>query len=270
MNTLLTCIFLYLLGPLVRSNSPSITFLPVRYLLTCLGLCCNPKRSHGIVFHTGNPYVAKRIERLLIRTFVGSCLVMISTVANMTQLTVFHGDELGFLCLILCNSDGSSQQPRFFHHANKLVTWTVIVFHWLSTSPKPYPKSSFESVLQCVTHHWNYPRVPTNTNQIFRARGRHVTAAPEDPTTRTLRRHTMHSAVSLELHSGIPVSIEEVQSTSPEPMLGLGPTYVDYTLSPPSTQQNQTKPGRDRRRSTPAVMFESIPLDRIRSQSLPR
>jgi hypothetical protein len=222
------------------------------------------------VFHTGNPYVAKRIERLLIRTFVGSCLVMISTVANMTQLTVFHGDELGFLCLILCNSDGSSQQPRFFHHANKLVTWTVIVFHWLSTSPKPYPKSSFESVLQCVTHHWNYPRVPTNTNQIFRARGRHVTAAPEDPTTRTLRRHTMHSAVSLELHSGIPVSIEEVQSTSPEPMLGLGPTYVDYTLSPPSTQQNQTKPGRDRRRSTPAVMFESIPLDRIRSQSLPR
>jgi hypothetical protein len=142
----LTLVFVHLLGPVVRSNSLSIAGSPISSLATCLGHCCQPTRSKSIEFHTGNPQVAKRIENLLWRTFVGSCLVLISTIANLTQLTIFEGREMGFLCLLLCNCDSTYWKLESYRHANSLVTWTAIVFHWLSTASEPDPRSSVVSV----------------------------------------------------------------------------------------------------------------------------
>jgi hypothetical protein len=145
-NTFLTLVFVYHLGPVIRSNSLSIAGPPISCLATCLGYCCQPTRSKNIKFHTGNSHVAKRIENLLWRTLIGSCLVLISTIANLTQMTILGGKEMGFLCLLLCNCDSTSLKDDYCHRAKSLVTWTAIVFHWLSTASEPDPRSSVVSV----------------------------------------------------------------------------------------------------------------------------
>jgi hypothetical protein len=109
-NTLLTIIFVYFLGPVVRSNNSSKSAAPISGLVTSLGHCCDPERSRSIAFHTGNPRVAKRINYLLWRTLIGTCLVIIPTVTNMLQSMILKGQELGFLCLVACNCDGRSSR----------------------------------------------------------------------------------------------------------------------------------------------------------------
>jgi hypothetical protein len=104
-NILLTLIFVYHLGPIIRSNRLMGTSSPISFFTTCLGYCCASTKNEGIVFHTGNAKVAKRIEKLVWRSLIGSCLVLIPTAANMTQLTIVKGREMGFLCIIICNSD---------------------------------------------------------------------------------------------------------------------------------------------------------------------
>jgi hypothetical protein len=104
-NVLLTLIFVYHLVPVIRSNRLVDLSKPMSYFATCLGYCCASTPSEGIKFHTGNAKVAKRIENLIWRSLIGSCLVLLPTAANMTQLTILKGHELGFLCIIVCNSD---------------------------------------------------------------------------------------------------------------------------------------------------------------------
>jgi hypothetical protein len=113
-NILTTLIFVYHLVPVIRSNRLTDLSKPIGCFATCLGYCHASTKSEGIKFHTGNAKVAKRIENLIWRSLIGSCLVMIPTAANLTQLTIFKGHELGFLCIIICNSDGRSSRHRDF------------------------------------------------------------------------------------------------------------------------------------------------------------
>ncbi|KAH7386686.1 hypothetical protein DE146DRAFT_620871 [Phaeosphaeria sp. MPI-PUGE-AT-0046c] len=130
-NIILTMVFLYLLGPVIRLNNFAIPNLHISRVATWLGTHCQNSQGHSIELRAANPHVAKRVEKLLLRTFAGSCLVLPPTVGNLTQLLVLRGRDLGFVCLLLCSCD---------------VTWTVCVFHWLSVSSEPDPKTSLVSV----------------------------------------------------------------------------------------------------------------------------
>lgn len=104
-NILLTLVFVYLLGPVIRSNNQAIPSPSASHLALWLCSCRQRKRHPEVRVHTGNPQVAKRIENLLWRTFVGACLVMVTTAANLLQLTILEGKEWGFVCLTLCTLD---------------------------------------------------------------------------------------------------------------------------------------------------------------------
>lgn len=54
----------------------------------------------------GNQRVVLKLEKLLWKTFAGSVLVIISTVANVSTLTALGGRELGWVCLTTCTFDG--------------------------------------------------------------------------------------------------------------------------------------------------------------------
>lgn len=102
-NILLTFIFVHLLGPLINSNN-SKRFSASR-IATCFTGCCGASDKLKVNLHTGNQRTAKKIERLLWRTFIGSTLVMLPTVANLIQIAIFQG-EFAWLCLALCTIDG--------------------------------------------------------------------------------------------------------------------------------------------------------------------
>ncbi|KAH7357442.1 hypothetical protein BKA66DRAFT_574439 [Pyrenochaeta sp. MPI-SDFR-AT-0127] len=117
-NILLTLVFVFLLSPLIRSGSHSTAAFPASRFTKCLGsLWRRPRPSHSLDLRPANQVRAKKIERLLWRTFIGSCLVLIPTVGNMASLTSLKGRELGWVCLTICTFD---------------VTWTVGVLHWLT------------------------------------------------------------------------------------------------------------------------------------------
>jgi hypothetical protein len=106
-NVLLTVLFVYLLGPVMRMNDFSNSNRIMRRLANAANTCCVSARKRNIGGpNLGNPRVAKRIEKLLWRTFAGSCLVLMPTVANMSQLIYFNGQERGLICLSVCNVDG--------------------------------------------------------------------------------------------------------------------------------------------------------------------
>ncbi|OAL02730.1 hypothetical protein IQ06DRAFT_245408, partial [Phaeosphaeriaceae sp. SRC1lsM3a] len=104
-NLLLTLTFLYLLGPVIRSNNFAIPGLHISRVTSWIGTYCKSSRSRGVELRAANPRVAKRVEKLVLRTFVGSCLVLPPTVGNLTQLLVLRGRDLGFVCLLLCSCD---------------------------------------------------------------------------------------------------------------------------------------------------------------------
>ena len=108
-NVLLTLVFVYLLSPLVRtSRLPSAAF-PASRFTKCLGSLCSRSRARNMVdLRPANQSRAKRIEKLLWRTFIGSCLVLVPTVGNMASLTTLRGKELGWVCLTVCSFDSMS------------------------------------------------------------------------------------------------------------------------------------------------------------------
>jgi hypothetical protein len=115
-NTALTLVFICLLGPAMRSNVCTQRSFGSRLAIR-LCMCCGLDREEKVQLHTSNPQVAKRLDDLLWRTFAGFCLVLVSTVANLTQLAVVTGKEWGYLCLILCTMDGMFMMPKLFHKA---------------------------------------------------------------------------------------------------------------------------------------------------------
>jgi len=113
LNVLLTLVFVYLLSPLIRSGKLSTKAFPASRLTTFLGNMCSRSKSRTslIQANQGNQHMVKKIERLLLKTFIGSILVMLPTVGNMSALSALSGRELGWLCLTTCTFDGSYASP---------------------------------------------------------------------------------------------------------------------------------------------------------------
>ncbi|OAL50872.1 hypothetical protein IQ07DRAFT_643014 [Pyrenochaeta sp. DS3sAY3a] len=117
-NVCLTLIFVYLLSPLVRAGSLPTSAFPASHFTKCLARYVRRARTRASVdLRPANQDAAKKIEKLLWRTFIGSCLVLIPTAGNLASLTSLKGRELGWVCLTICTFD---------------ITWTVCVFHWLT------------------------------------------------------------------------------------------------------------------------------------------
>ena len=105
-NVLLTGIFIYLLRPLFRFNtagSPdALAGKGVRKLFKVPHARSNHSDT-GIV----NLHSFKSIQRLLWKSLAGSVLVMMPTVGNLSALIPLHGEELGWICLLICTLDGT-------------------------------------------------------------------------------------------------------------------------------------------------------------------
>lgn len=125
LNILLTFVFVYLLSPLIRSGKLSFMAFPASRLTKCLGhMCGRPKSKNSLIQASeGNRTMVKRIERLLLRTFIGSFLVTIPTISNMAVLGALKGRELGWVCLITCSVDGSSAGPGHSSKANSRCSY---------------------------------------------------------------------------------------------------------------------------------------------------
>lgn len=145
-QVILTFSFIYLLGPVIRLNDISGSRRIASRLASAASNCDWFRRRRGglVVHNLGNPQVARRIEKLLWRTFIGSCLVLFPTVANMIQLTILHGRERGFICLTLCTLDGMIYLPLVSSNTESAVIWAICVLHWLMNSTvaevKPLPR----------------------------------------------------------------------------------------------------------------------------------
>jgi hypothetical protein len=142
-NILLTTSFVYHLGPTLRAN---LLARPGRRLSTLLGPYCKGKTGQAFPLRTGNAQVADRVEKLLWRTFVGLCLVLLPTIGNLVHSVVVQDNDPGFVCVLLCSCDGMYAWLSLTRFADVLVTWTVAVFHWLAVSSEPDPRSSVELV----------------------------------------------------------------------------------------------------------------------------
>lgn len=55
----------------------------------------------------------RNIKTLLWKCLIGSTLVMLPTVANMTQFYIMDSRELGWVCLTICTLDGKSSNHHF-------------------------------------------------------------------------------------------------------------------------------------------------------------
>lgn len=59
-----------------------------------------------------------RLQRLALKTFIGSCCALTSSIANLTVLMALKG-EVAWLCLMLCNSD---------------IVFSAIVIQWVTSN----------------------------------------------------------------------------------------------------------------------------------------
>ncbi|KAJ4982669.1 hypothetical protein SVAN01_11842 [Stagonosporopsis vannaccii] len=118
-NILLTATFAYLLSPLIRSGTLSAKAFPATRLAECFSAIWERQKGDAGILPAdrGNQHVVEKLEKLLWKTFLGSVLVMIPTIANLAAITAFNGRELGWVCLTTCTFD---------------VVWTVFVIHWLT------------------------------------------------------------------------------------------------------------------------------------------
>lgn len=109
-NVLLTMVFVYLLSPLVRNDALPVKAFPATRLTRCISsLCKRSKAKTGMLSaNEGNQHAAKKLEKLLWKTFIGSVLVMMPTAGNFLALSALGGRELGWLCMTTCTLDGSS------------------------------------------------------------------------------------------------------------------------------------------------------------------
>ncbi|WDK18616.1 hypothetical protein CGRA01v4_09901 [Colletotrichum graminicola] len=59
-----------------------------------------------------------RLRKLVIRTFIGSCCTLLSSVTNLTVLMTLNG-EVAWLCLLCCNTD---------------ISFSALVINWITSS----------------------------------------------------------------------------------------------------------------------------------------
>lgn len=106
-NTALTATFIYLLRPLLRFGDVTDSAVPTSLFSKGLRrILKSSARRRSMEVYPVNVHFLASIEGLLWKSFIGSLLVMLPTVANLAALYSLHGRELGWLCLTICTFDG--------------------------------------------------------------------------------------------------------------------------------------------------------------------
>ncbi|OHF02070.1 hypothetical protein CORC01_02649 [Colletotrichum orchidophilum] len=110
--------------PLISFDAAVNVYLTILFLLPLLSL-------HSVKYNFWKPWTLDwrnrriprappnvRLRRLVIRTFIGSCCTLFSSVTNLTVLMALNG-EVAWLCLLCCNTD---------------IFFSALVINWI-TSP---------------------------------------------------------------------------------------------------------------------------------------
>ncbi|KAF2713707.1 hypothetical protein K504DRAFT_424565 [Pleomassaria siparia CBS 279.74] len=112
-NCLLTAVFIWLLRPVLSFHGLGLK------TLGGLEADRNSRMENPAV--DGEEFLKKAINRniktLLWKSLIGSCAIMLPTVANMAQFYIMKGRELGWICLTICTLD---------------ISWGVLVINWLT------------------------------------------------------------------------------------------------------------------------------------------
>lgn len=120
----LTCVFFYLLRPVIKVHGPAPVF----------GILGSSKTGEAsMAQHNRNETAIQRNIRILVwKSIVGGILVIIPTTANMIQFVITDGRELGMICSSICVLD---------------LTWDTVVLHWLSfgSSAKAEQNSTYST-----------------------------------------------------------------------------------------------------------------------------
>ncbi|KAK1991771.1 hypothetical protein LX36DRAFT_589774, partial [Colletotrichum falcatum] len=110
--------------PLISFDAAVNVYLTILFLLPLLSL-------HSVKYNFWKPWTLDwrnrriprsppniRLRKLVIRTFIGSCWTLLSSVTNLTVLMALNG-EVAWLCLLCCNTD---------------ISFSALVINWI-TSP---------------------------------------------------------------------------------------------------------------------------------------
>lgn len=103
------------IGLKLPANIPLLIFdFVINVYLTYLFL----RPLHGLyTFNNGAKTKQARLHQVALRTFIGSCLTLISTLGNLVSLIILRGREPGWVCFAVCNSD---------------ILFSVLVLHWVT------------------------------------------------------------------------------------------------------------------------------------------
>ncbi|EKG19309.1 hypothetical protein MPH_03172 [Macrophomina phaseolina MS6] len=113
-----TCI----IGMQKKAMLPLITFdVVINVYLTALFII--PLRRLYSYQHNTN----KALRIMALRTFIGSCATLTSSVVNLTVLMILKG-EPGWICLMCCNAD---------------ILFSVLVLHWVTSFDRTTTDSSY-------------------------------------------------------------------------------------------------------------------------------
>jgi hypothetical protein len=95
--------------------------------------------------HPMNTNFLKAVKTLLWKSLIGSVLVSLPTITNISLLFGMKGREQGWLCFVCCTLDGTSDRypfppDRSVERLRLLLTmlivkWAVCVLHWLTVDP---------------------------------------------------------------------------------------------------------------------------------------
>ncbi|KAI8940790.1 hypothetical protein NX059_002054 [Plenodomus lindquistii] len=100
LNVFLTLVFVYLLSPVVRSLDLRFCTFPASRFTMCIGnLFRRAKKKAAVDLHRSNQRMVRQMEHLLVKTLVGSVLIMLPTLGNLITLCVLGGRELGWVRL---------------------------------------------------------------------------------------------------------------------------------------------------------------------------
>ncbi|EXF73978.1 hypothetical protein CFIO01_05804 [Colletotrichum fioriniae PJ7] len=110
--------------PLISFDAAVNVYLTILFLLPLLSL-------HSVKYNFWKPWTLDwrnrriprappnvRLRKLVIRTFIGSCCTLVSSVTNLSVLMALNG-EVAWLCLLCCNTD---------------IFFSALVINWI-TSP---------------------------------------------------------------------------------------------------------------------------------------
>ncbi|KAF1838986.1 hypothetical protein BDW02DRAFT_618021 [Decorospora gaudefroyi] len=105
-NVFLTLVFVHLMSPMLKGNVFPNSSRASRLTRWTMTLFARSKQKAEVDLHRSNQ-----------KTLVGCVLVIVPTTGNLAALAILQGEELGFLCLMLCNFD---------------ILWAACVLHWLT------------------------------------------------------------------------------------------------------------------------------------------